>query len=117
ARRVLWYWVTGLRRVFVVFFVNSIADLSAWVFVVAAAFAIAAAAGAMAVAVLWLRGSVGPAWVVAAIALTVAAASLALVGLIGDYTQRVYRQSSGRPFYLVRRVHEAADLVQQTRVR
>jgi hypothetical protein len=39
-----------------------------------------------------------------------------LVGLIGDYAQRIYRQSSGRPFYLVRRIHDAPDVVQQTRV-
>jgi hypothetical protein len=31
---------------------------------------------------------------------------LALFGLAGDYIQRIYRQSSGRPFYLVRCVHE-----------
>jgi hypothetical protein len=33
---------------------------------------------------------------------------LALFGLVGDYVQRIYRQSSGRPFYLVRRVHDGA---------
>src|SRR5262245_46880689 len=43
------YSATRLLRLFMDFFVNSIADLFAWVFVVAAAFAIAAAAGAMAV--------------------------------------------------------------------
>ena len=41
---------------------------------------------------------------------------ITLTALVGDYTQRSYRQSSGRPFYLVRRVHEAAGVVQQSRV-
>ena len=38
--------------------------------------------------------------------LGIQAALLALFGLAGDYVQRIYRQSSGRPFFLVRRVHE-----------
>jgi hypothetical protein len=41
-------------------------------------------------------------------ALALAAVLISLLGLAGDYVQRIYRQSSGRPFFLVRRVHEAA---------
>ena len=110
------YSATRLLRLFMDFFVNSIADLFAWVFVVAAAAAALSALATAGAAVLWLRGAAGGLAPLVLIALTIAAASVALVGLIGDYTQRIYRQSSGRPFYLVRRVHEAADLVQQTRV-
>jgi glycosyltransferase involved in cell wall biosynthesis len=110
------YSATRLLRLFMDFFVNSIADMFAWVFVAGAAFAALSALGLGGVAVMWLRGAASGLALVVIAALTVTAASVALVGLIGDYTQRVYRQSSGRPFYLVRRVHEAADLVQQTRV-
>jgi hypothetical protein len=35
----------------------------------------------------------------------IGAGVVALLGLAGDYVQRIYRQSSGRPFYLVRRVY------------
>ena len=48
--------------------------------------------------------------------LTLTAAVVALLGLIGDYAQRIYRQSSGRPFYLVRRVHDASDVGATSRV-
>jgi hypothetical protein len=51
-----------------------------------------------------------------AIVATVIAAVIALLGLIGDYTQRVYRQSSGRPFYQVRRVYDPPDVIHQSRV-
>src|SRR5262245_60123838 len=104
------YSATRLLRLFMDFFVNSIADLFAWVFVAAMAVAVLSALGAAGVAVLWLRGRASLGALVGMVALTGAAASVALAGLIGDYTQRIYRQSSGRPFYLVRRIHEAADL-------
>jgi glycosyltransferase involved in cell wall biosynthesis len=110
------YSATRLLRLFMDFFVNSIADLFAWVFVVAVAVAVLSALGAAGVAAMWLRGGASLGALIGMVALAGAAASVALAGLIGDYTQRIYRQSSGRPFYLVRRIHEAADLVQQTRV-
>src|SRR5262245_48622192 len=108
------YSATRLLRLFMDFFVNSINDLFAWVFVVAAALAGLSALATATAAAMWLRGAASGLAVLVAIALTIAAAIVALVGLIGDYTQRIYRQSSGRPFYLVRRVHEAADVVHQT---
>ncbi len=88
------------------FFVNAVGDVFAWVFLVALGLAalltvmtvattIAAAAGAMRPLVPFIAGS-----------LTVSAVLVSLVGLAGDYVQRIYRQSSGRPFFLVRRVHE-----------
>jgi len=110
------YSATRLLRLFMDFFVNGIADVFAWIFVGAAAAAALALAATLVLAALWLRGSIGAAGVVVALAVTTAAAVISLTGLIGDYTQRIYRQSSGRPFYLVRRVHEAAGAVQQSRV-
>jgi hypothetical protein len=110
------YSATRLLRLFMDFFVNSISDMFAWVFVVGAACAAIGFVAVMVAAVAWIRGGAGPASLVAAVAATIASASIGLAGLIGDYTQRIYRQSSGRPFYQVRRVHEVADVVQQTRV-
>jgi glycosyltransferase involved in cell wall biosynthesis len=96
-----------LLRLFMDFFVNSIPDLFAWVFVAAAACAAVGVVATAAGVALWLRGAL-PAIALAAIALATLAAALgAMIGLIGDYTQRIYRQSSGRPFYLVRRIHDA----------
>jgi len=109
------YSTTRLLRLFMDFFVNGVADIFAWIFVGGAACAALALATTLVVAAMWLRGSIGAAPVVVALAWTTAAAVIGLVGLIGDFTQRIYRQSSGRPFYLVRRVHEAG-VVHQSRV-
>ena len=109
------YSATRLLRLFMDFFVNGVTDIFAWIFVGGAACAALALAVTLVLAVLWLRGSTGAAPVVVALACTTAAAVIGLVGLIGDFTQRIYRQSSGRPFYLVRRVHEA-PAVHQSRV-
>ena len=106
------YSSTRLLRLFMDFLVNSIADVFAWIFVGGAACTAVALVAALVVAVLWLRGSIGAAPVVVSLAATTAAAMITLTALIGDYMQRSYRQSSGRPFYLVRRVHEAAGVVQ-----
>lgn len=101
------YSATRLLRLFMDFFVNSISDLFAWIFAIATACTAAGAIATVTAGVLWYRGALAtfPAALVAA--LTVLALIAALIGLIGDYTQRIYRQSSGRPFYLVRRIHEA----------
>jgi glycosyltransferase involved in cell wall biosynthesis len=110
------YSATRLLRLFMDFFVNSITDLFAWIFVAGAACAVLALVATIAVAAFWLRGALAATAPLAMLALTLAAAVIAMVGLIGDYTQRIYRQSSGRPFYLVRRVHDAPGVVQQSRV-
>jgi hypothetical protein len=111
------YSPTRLLRLFMDFFVNSISDLFAWICVLGAAFAAAGAVATLAVTALWLRGTLSSRDVLVVMAATVASAVLALIGLIGDYSQRTYRQSSGRPFYLVRRVYDAPDVVHQSRVR
>lgn len=110
-RRASSYSATGLVRLFMDFFVNAIGDVFAWVFVSAATLAVLLLAGGMLLLVLGLLpGTTGA---LAAIGLWVfilgiQATLLALFGLAGDYIQRIYRQSSGRPFYLVRRVHDGA---------
>ena len=98
---------TRLVRLFMDFFVNALGDVFAWVFVVSMALCILLTAAT----VVGLAAAVADraSWVVPGVkgALAVAALLVALLGLAGDYVQRIYRQSSGRPFYLVRRVHEA----------
>ena len=99
-RRASSYSATGLLRLFMDFFVNAIGDVFAWVFVISAGLsALLVLASVLALFVF------SPA-AIALVFLAVQAALLALFGLAGDYIQRIYRQSSGRPFYLVRRVHE-----------
>jgi undecaprenyl-phosphate 4-deoxy-4-formamido-L-arabinose transferase len=110
-RRASSYSATGLVRLFMDFFVNAIGDVFAWVFLIAAALAVLLLAGGL---LLIVAGTL-PAtpgtltgigiWV---FLLGIQATLLALFGLAGDYIQRIYRQSSGRPFYLVRRVHDGA---------
>jgi glycosyltransferase involved in cell wall biosynthesis len=95
------YSATGLVRLFMDFFVNAIGDVFAWVFLLSAALAVVLLAAAI-VAFVLVMAPAGFAFLM----LSVQAVLLALFGLAGDYIQRIYRQSSGRPFYLVRRVHE-----------
>jgi glycosyltransferase involved in cell wall biosynthesis len=94
------YSATGLVRLFMDFLVNSIGDVFAWVFLLASA-----AAGLLAVIAVIAFVQVGAAGGLAVIGGTIGAGLVALLGLAGDYVQRIYRQSSGRPFYLVRHVY------------
>ena len=102
------YSATGLVRLFMDFFVNSIGDVFAWVFLIGAGLAtfLSMAAAALLLLGLLPGPSIGAAASIPLLFLAIQAALLALFGLAGDYIQRIYRQSSGRPFYLVRRVHE-----------
>ena len=94
------YSANGLVRLFMDFLVNSIGDVFAWVFLLASA---AAGLFAVAAVVAFVRFGLGAG--LAAIGGTIGAGLVALLGLAGDYVQRIYRQSSGRPFYLVRHVY------------
>lgn len=108
-RRGTSYSATGLVRLFMDFFVNAIGDVFAWVFLIASAIAglmLMLATGTFVVVLItsgvWAAVNVSLFFALLAIQSTL----LALFGLAGDYIQRIYRQSSGRPFYLVRRVHD-----------
>jgi glycosyltransferase involved in cell wall biosynthesis len=97
-----------LVRLFMDFFVNALGDVFAWVFLGAGGLA-ALLLLALAVTVgLWAAGRAPFVAAFAIGGLAAQALLVALFGLAGDYVQRIYRQSSGRPFYLVRRVHEPA---------
>lgn len=106
-RRASAYSSTALVRLFMDFFVNALGDVFAWVFLMASALAMLLGVLAVAATAGALAGPLRSAVPVAAWGLALAAAIVALLGLAGDYVQRIYRQSSGRPFFLVRRVHES----------
>jgi glycosyltransferase involved in cell wall biosynthesis len=99
------YSATGLVRLFMDFFVNAIGDVFAWVFLIAVALTGGLALIAAGTTIGAAAGALGPLVPVVVWSLTGASAVLALLGLAGDYVQRIYRQSSGRPFFLIRRVH------------
>jgi glycosyltransferase involved in cell wall biosynthesis len=106
-RRASAYSATGLVRLFMDFFVNALGDVFAWVFLIATGLS----ALLLTLAILGMIGYLyaGGASLFFALPflfLSLQAALVALFGLAGDYVQRIYRQSSGRPFFLVRRVHE-----------
>lgn len=103
------YSATGLVRLFMDFLVNSLGDVFAWVFVVATALT-----GVMVVVVAvalggWLAGVTALGVGLWGLMLGVGAGLVALFALACDYVQRIYRQSSGRPFYLIRRVLERSS--------
>jgi hypothetical protein len=90
------------------FFVNAIGDVFAWTFLISLALTGLLAVATLGTAAAAAAGALSIAAPLSAGGLTVAALLVSLLGLAGDYLQRIYRQSSGRPFYLVRRVHEVA---------
>lgn len=94
------YSATGLVRLFMDFLVNSIGDVFAWLFLIACG-----VAGLAVLVSLLALVQVGVIGMIAMLAIALQAALVALLGLAGDYVQRIYRQSSGRPFYLVRHVY------------
>ncbi|MGE0042395.1 MAG: glycosyltransferase family 2 protein [Vicinamibacterales bacterium] len=95
-----------LVRLFMDFFVNALGDVFAWVFLGAGALAALLGVAALAAAAFSAAGRVPLPVVFVLASLAIQALLVSLFGLAGDYVQRIYRQSSGRPFYLVRRVHE-----------
>lgn len=97
------YSTTGLVRLFMDFLVNNIGDVFAWVFLLACVAAgMFGVAFVVALARAQTLGFAPALWLLGA---TVASGLVALLCLAGDYVQRIYRQSSGRPFYLVRHVY------------
>ena len=104
------YSATGLIRLFMDFFVNTAGDIFAWVFVGAAGLAGLSALLTVITIVLVPLGQTSWSAVLAAAITTLFLAGTTLLGLAGDYVQRIYRQSSGRPFYLVRKIYESAPV-------
>lgn len=110
-RRASSYSATGLVRLFMDFFVNALGDVFAWVFLVSTALALLFFVVTLATAIGGLIGTLPGSVPVIAAVLCVGAVLVGLMSLAADYVQRIYRQSSGRPFYLVRRIHEALEQV------
>ena len=103
------YSARRLVRLFMDLFVNSLGDVFAWTFFAGLGFAVLCALAAVALGGAALAGRLTYVWAVVAASLAACGALAGLLGLIGDYIQRIYRQSSGRPFYLIRRVLEHDD--------
>lgn len=111
-RRASSYSTAGLVRLFMDFFVNALGDVFAWVFLAAAVLAALTLLSALVVLATGLLPGTRGYWPlgIPLLLLSIQAMLIALFGLAGDYVQRIYRQSSGRPFYLVRRVQEPGAL-------
>jgi glycosyltransferase involved in cell wall biosynthesis len=102
------YSATGLVRLFMDFLVNTIGDVFGWLFLISSGIAVVLnIAGWVALA---RFNTLGIAPGVMLMGASIMAGLVALLGLAGDYVQRIYRQSSGRPFYLVRRVYAATAI-------
>jgi glycosyltransferase involved in cell wall biosynthesis len=100
------YSVTSLVRLFMDFFVNALGDVFAWVFLVASGLTVVLMIAAVSVALASVVAAPLVGYAIPLMLLSIQAALVALFGLVGEYVQRIYRQSSGRPFFLVRRMHE-----------
>lgn len=109
AKRRSSYSATRLVRLFMDFFVNALGDVYAWVFLISSAITLLLLAVFVTSAIAAIAGvAVAPIVAVVSLRYAFTAFVTSLFGLGGDYLQRIYRQSSGRPFYLVRRVHDSA---------
>jgi undecaprenyl-phosphate 4-deoxy-4-formamido-L-arabinose transferase len=100
------YSASRLVRLFMDFFVTTLGEVFAWIFLVASAltivFVIATLLGLTASAIS------GHSFLIPLITGCLCGFSgmTALMALTAEYMQRIYRQTSGAPMYLVRRVHE-----------
>ena len=103
------YSVTALLRLFMDFLMSSLGDVFAWVFVIAVGMGTLLTLALVMVTLGWALGVLSPIWVAALASLVIFSVLVSLLGLAGDYLQRIYRQSSGRPFYLIRAVYQGAE--------
>jgi glycosyltransferase involved in cell wall biosynthesis len=101
------YSVTGLVRLFMDFFVNALGDVFAWVFLVATSLTAILLVMAVVAGVASVTAGRAAGYAIPLMLLAIQAALVALFGLVGEYVQRIYRQSSGRPFFLVRRTYQS----------
>ena len=100
------YTPTRLVRLFMDFASANLIDVFAWIFVAGLAAGGVSALTTLALAVAVLAGWLPPVALVLALSSTILAMGISLFGLAGDFVQRTYRHTSGRPFYRVRYVHE-----------
>jgi hypothetical protein len=101
------YSVTALVRLFMDFFVNALGDVFAWVFMVATGLTLVLLLAAVATVFMSVASRTLVGYAIPLMLLAIHAALVALFGLVGEYVQRIYRQSSGRPFFLVRRMYDS----------
>jgi glycosyltransferase involved in cell wall biosynthesis len=100
------YSSTRLVGLFMDFLVNALGDVLGWVFLVSIALALALALATLAALVAGaISGRLSAVPLVTG-ALCALAGLTALLALVGEYMQRIYRQTAGAPMYIVRRVHE-----------
>jgi undecaprenyl-phosphate 4-deoxy-4-formamido-L-arabinose transferase len=100
------YSASRLVRLFMDFFITALGDVFGWIFLAASGltvvFGIAALIGLVACAMSG-RSFLVP---LLGVSLCGFSALAALMALTAEYMQRIYRQTSGAPMYMVRRVHE-----------
>jgi hypothetical protein len=101
------YSASALVRLFMDFLVTALGNVFGWIFLIASAsslgFGVATLAGLLA----WgFAGFSGLVPVLCGV-LCAFCGLTALLALAADYMQRIHRQTSGMPMYMVRKVHDA----------
>jgi undecaprenyl-phosphate 4-deoxy-4-formamido-L-arabinose transferase len=105
-KRASTYSSTRLINLFMDFLVTALGSVFAWAFMIFAVLAVAfgiTTIGATAVCIVTGRPTLLP---FATGALCAFSGLSMMVALVGEYMQRIYRQTSGVPMYIVRRVYE-----------
>jgi undecaprenyl-phosphate 4-deoxy-4-formamido-L-arabinose transferase len=100
------YSASRLVRLFMDFLMTALGDIFGWVFLIASSLTVMF--GAVAVIGFIACAMSGCSFVLPLVVVSFCALSAlaALMALTAEYMQRIYRQTSGTPMYMIRRVHE-----------
>lgn len=100
------YSASRLVRLFMDFLMTALGDIFGWIFLTASGLTVVFGAAALIGFVECAMSGSGFLLPLVAVSFCAISALAALMALTGEYMQRIYRQTSGTPMYMVRRVHE-----------
>src|SRR5205085_11734905 len=96
-----------LVRLFMDFLVTALGNVFGWIFLIASASSVAFGVATFAALLAWAVASFSGLVAVICGVLCAICGWTALLALAADYMQRIHRQTSGAPMYVVRKVHDA----------
>lgn len=104
------YSASRLVRLFLDFFVTALGDVFAWVFLAASALTVVFGVATLFVFTVSVVSNGSFLMPLITGSLFGFSGLITLMALTAEYMQRIYRQTSGAPMYLVRRVHEPREI-------
>lgn len=102
------YSASALVRLFMDFLVSALGNVFGWIFLIASASSLVFGIATLAALLAWAVASSSGVVPVVCGVLCAFCGLTALLTLAADYMQRIHRQTSGAPMYVVRKVHDAS---------